>query len=126
MGSRAHIAVEHADGTATWSYVHFDGYVSYTGMRLQLNYNSYESACKLVEYPSVNIVRSDACHLRPIDTSNTRPRAVNSISNVPYCEYTYIWHNSKWWIKDSVTRKLQPLDVLVTYELLAGSTGGTQ
>ena len=130
MGTRAHIAVKHSNNTVTWAYVHYDGYVASTGVLLQALYNSYEDACRLVDYYSIEAVTDEWRTIRsPGYFKHKRdrdPRIVDSANKIPYCEYVYLWQDGEWWIRASQdahghTQRWAQLAPLVTIEILKGN-----
>ncbi len=129
MGTRAHIAVEHADKTVTWAYVHYDGYVANTGVLLHLHYNSYEDACRLTDYYSINGITAEWRTMRSPKMSKHKkeraPRVVPSANKIPYCEYVYLWRDGEWWLNTSLTnaavKHWTQLAPIVTAEILRGN-----
>jgi hypothetical protein len=50
MGTRSTIAVEHDDGTISQVYCHWDGYLSWNGVRLAQYYNTYDRVRELISH----------------------------------------------------------------------------
>lgn len=50
MGTHATISVEHANGTVSTVYLHYDGYPSHAGKVLQEHYNTLAKAEELVSH----------------------------------------------------------------------------
>lgn len=56
MGTSAAIAVEHADGTISEVYLHWDGYIEHAGRMLVRYYNSLEAAEALVANGNISVL----------------------------------------------------------------------
>ena len=57
MATRSTIAVEHADGTVSQVYCHWDGYLSHNGQILVDHYDTQEKAEQLVSFGSMSSLR---------------------------------------------------------------------
>ena len=57
MATRSTIAVEHADGTVSQVYCHWDGYLSHNGQILVDHYDTQEKAEQLVSLGSMSSLR---------------------------------------------------------------------
>ena len=57
MATRSTIAVEHADGTVSQVYCHWDGYLSHNGQILVDHYDTQEKAEQLVSFGSMGSLR---------------------------------------------------------------------
>ena len=57
MGTRSTIAVEHADGTVSQVYCHWDGYLSHNGQILVDHYDTQELAELLISLGSMSSLR---------------------------------------------------------------------
>ena len=49
MGTRSRIGLQLADGSILSVYCHYDGYVSFNGVKLVEHFNSYELAAELID-----------------------------------------------------------------------------
>jgi len=70
MGTRSTIAVEHADGTVSQVYCHWDGYLSHNGQILVDHYDTQEKAELLVSFGSISSLH-DKCIPDPAKTHNS-------------------------------------------------------
>lgn len=57
MATRSTIAVEHADGTVSQVYCHWDGYLTHNGQILVDHYDTQEKAEQLVSFGSMGSLR---------------------------------------------------------------------
>ena len=64
MATRSTIAVEHADGTVSQVYCHWDGYLTHNGQILLDHYDTQEKAEQLVSLGSISSLRPK-CKQRP-------------------------------------------------------------
>jgi len=57
MATRSTIAVEHADGTVSQVYAHWDGYLTHNGQILVNHYDTQEKAEQLISLGSISSLR---------------------------------------------------------------------
>lgn len=117
MGTRSTIAVQHADGTISQIYCHWDGYLSYNGKILQEHYNSLERAealvaigdlsslapsCDCPEGHSFDTPAEGYCvaYGRDRGEDGTAPNVFETLSdyrsNFQDEEYNYLFRNGEW------------------------------
>jgi hypothetical protein len=57
MATRSTIAVQHADGTISQVYCHWDGYLDHNGVMLIQNYNTLAKVEELLSYGDISSLR---------------------------------------------------------------------
>ena len=70
MATRSTIAVQHADGTVSQVYCHWDGYLSHNGKLLFEHYSSLEKAEALVALGDISSLKSTIGEKHPFDNPN--------------------------------------------------------
>jgi hypothetical protein len=107
MATRGTIAVQHADGTVSQVYAHWDNYLEGTGQTLLHCYNSLELAEQLVaggDISSVdNTVDSTVYYKRDRGEANTDARVFANINSYySTCEgeeYNYLFQRGQWFVE---------------------------
>lgn len=84
MATRSTIAVQHADGTVSQVYCHWDGYLSHNGKLLNDHYNSLEKAEALVALGSISSLSREIGEQHPFDNPH------------PYNTPAYHEHRAKY------------------------------
>ena len=109
MATRGTIAVQHADGTISQVYAHWDNYLSGTGRTLLECYDSLEYAEELVaggDISSVGYTVDDTVYYkRDRGETNTDARVFANInsyySNLQGEEYNYLFQQGQWFVEDA-------------------------
>lgn len=83
MATRSTIAVQHADGTVSQVYCHWDGYLSHNGKLLNDHYNTLEKAEALVALGSISSLSREIGEKHPFDNPH------------PYNSPAYLDHRAK-------------------------------
>ena len=105
MATRSTIAVEHADGTVSAVYCHWDGYVEHNGTLLDQCYNSREQAEALIALGNISALCSTLdkteFYGRDRGEHNQVTKKYSSISDYYLLcseEYNYIFRNGQWFV----------------------------
>ena len=105
MSTRSTIAVNHADGTVSQIYCHFDGYLDNNGVILLQHYTTQQLAEQLVsggdmsalEYSpqqcEYHTLRGEAMHIQTF-TSITDYKRFGQDE-----EYNYLWDSDQWMVR---------------------------
>ena len=117
MSTNSTIAVQHADGSVSQVYCHWDGYVSWNGKMLIEHYNTLEKAEALVAlgwisslYPSIECPEGHSFETpvkgytvvygRDRGTENCEPATFETLSEYFLDgmdeEYNYLFRNGEW------------------------------
>lgn len=107
MATRGTIAVQHADGTVSQVYAHWDNYLSGTGQTLQDCYNSLELAEQLVAGGDISSVGKNTSeteyYRRDRGEANTDARVFANINRYySTCEgeeYNYLFQRGQWFVE---------------------------
>ena len=104
MGSGAHIGLMNTDGSITYIYVRFDGYVTYTGMLLLTVYNTAEKVRQLIESGSADALQADPAAMKFYKGTDGKPVVYNAPSMVDFAtnrkhdaESMYVFHRYGLW-----------------------------
>lgn len=108
MGTRSTISVEHADGTVSSVYCHFDGYHDGVGKELRDNHNSLIQAEALVALGDLSTVCSEVVSYhrdRGEDWDDVKPAVFTSkddlLEAITYeeygQEYDYLFSDGSWY-----------------------------
>ena len=135
MATRSTIAVEHADGTVSQVYCHWDGYLDHNGRMLVTHYNSLERAEALVALGSISsLAASIDCpnghnFVQPVEgytvfygrdrgEDETEPNKFSNFEMYKYeleeQEYNYIFRNGEW--KEGTARQCSVAEALANNE----------
>lgn len=117
MSTNSTIAVQHADGSVSQVYCHWDGYVSYNGKMLLNHYNSLLAAEKLVALGDISSLNKSIAggaghsfncpvegettfYGRDRGETGTEPNVFETLSdyytNFDGQEYNYLFRNGEW------------------------------
>lgn len=120
MATRSTIAVQHADGTVSQVYCHWDGYLDHNGKLLQLNYNTQDKAEALVALGDISSLRESIekpeghtfdtavdgytiFYGRDRGETGTQAKKFKSFEEYKRKfqdeEYNYIYRNGEWFVE---------------------------
>lgn len=102
MATHSTIAVEKEDGSVEQIYVHWDGYIEYTGVILQDNYSEYNKIIELMREGQILVLKEEPADCeRPSDdpvNKNVYENTHDYLGNFPREEYNYFWkYSEKCW-----------------------------
>lgn len=107
MSTRGTIAVQHADGTVSQIYSHYDNYLEGTGQTLLDCYNTLEQAEALVSGGDIssigkNVERTEY-YGRDRGDEGCEPYRFTSLDSYyqGLCgqEYNYLFNDGQWWVE---------------------------
>lgn len=121
MATRSTIAVQHANGSVSQVYCHWDGYLEHNGRILQESFNSYERAEALVALGSIssleNDIESTVFYGRDRNEDDTEPQVFANWSKfekeMQHEEYDYVFRNGKWFVMQ-YEREWEELEAVIT------------
>ena len=141
MGTRSTIAVEHADGTVSQVYCHWDGYLTHNGQILVDHYDTQEKVEQLISLGSMSSLRPKCIpdpakthsSINPQDDvttyysrDNSEPFVVPSLyptvehykKNLQCEEYDYLFTEGQWEVSNGRGYELvaQALEVAMLKE----------
>lgn len=107
MATRGTIAVQHADGTVSQIYVHWDSYLDGVGATLLAYYNQYALALRLVSGGDIssldNSFESTMFYGRDRGEEGTDAREFKNfdsyVDNFNPQEYNYLWKDGAWTVE---------------------------
>lgn len=111
MATRGTIAVQHADGTVSQVYAHWDNYIEHTGKMLQKWYNTQEAAESLVALGDISTVENSVArteyYCRDRGADNTGPNVFKDIreyvTEMDGQEFNYLFKDGKWYVEHYYT-----------------------
>lgn len=107
MATRSTIAVQHADGTVSQIYCHFDGYLAGNGTTLQQHYNSLELAEALVAGGDMSALATTIAGTEYYTQSGEELNICKFATILDYArrrqdeEYNYLFLNGQWFVDDT-------------------------
>lgn len=113
MGTRSVIGVENDDGTVTYIYVHFDGYVEYIGTVLITHYSTIERVQKLMMIGSCHSIGLDGVP-KPIGDFCKKAKTISSFihdNEYKHIEYYYLFVNNEKRQWTVYTADIHPFDI---------------
>lgn len=141
MATRSTIAVQHADGTISEVYCHWDGYLSNNGDLLAKNYNSLELAEELVSLGDISSLHERIHPTAPMGFGHTfdnpekgvtvyyrRDRGEDGTAPARYRnlseyaaegggqEYNYIFFNGEWYVRSDNARDYMTISAALALE----------
>ena len=121
MATRSTIGIENGDGTTTYIYCHWDGYLDYTGRMLIEHYNTKERVEALIALgdlsylnekisPDPNIEHSFDKPQKAVCVAYHRDRGekfsqekikssyynIQSMTNALWADFVYLWKDGEW------------------------------
>jgi hypothetical protein len=100
MGTRSRIGLQLADGSILSVYCHYDGYVSFNGVKLVEHFNSYELAAELIDGGDMSVCWNDNNEPEYYSARGEDfPPRHDTDLNEYLCngeEYAYLFSNGEW------------------------------
>lgn len=113
MATRGTIAVQHADGTVSQVYAHWDNYVEHTGKMLQKWYNTQEAAESLIALGDISTVENSIARTEYYgcdcgeDEDDTASKVFKDIqeyvTKMDGQEFNYLFTDGKWYVEHYYT-----------------------
>lgn len=110
MSTRSTIGIENGDGTTTYIYCHWDGYLDYNGRMLIEHYDTKEKVEALIALGDLssldeNVSECVAYHRdRGEEFNQEKIRSsfynLQSMRNARWAEFVYLWKDGEWFYQD--------------------------
>jgi hypothetical protein len=125
MATRSHIGKQLEDGSIKYIYCHWNGYPDHNGRILKEHYTDEAKIDALLELGSLSILGEEIGEQQDFDNRNThnskwclaygRDRGENdievktteSISDMIWQSYHYVWINGEWYCYDSSGQEIK-------------------
>ena len=104
MSTNAILAYPNADGTVTTTYVHYDGYISYTGKMLAFHYNNGVAAYNICHTGYLSSIEPTIGKSLSASVNSQSPVVYDSLDEMfndlddPAIEYIYVWTLDGEWV----------------------------
>lgn len=111
MSTRCRIGKILPDDSIVSIYVHHDGYLSYTGVRLINYWNSETLVDELLNIGNSSLLR-DSIEEQKEESYNEEALVSKSLSefdSIEYAEYKYLWDNEWYLLKNGIKVPLNDL-----------------